>query len=172
MKLRLLRDMILLYIGYSGIDVSKVDCLVYFFQKFGFSMKYKFQISTCGVYSKGLHTIIDELISTGDIVIVDKKYRCSTRGDMRLDKMCVDYAEYEIMEYLCTEVSKLSKDDLDMLTIIDMIFNDIKTERGIQALVDERDTIEKMVGNVCKTYSPSRFNNLSGFLSKLERRFK
>lgn len=166
------RDLILLELCSRGIEVTRIDKYMYMYQKFGFNLGYKYKISVNGVKSRTCQKYIEECLSRGDIVVSEGKFYCTASGLTSLEKMCMSLVEYEKLVGIRRKLNTLSDSDLDMLVVIDIIYQDVQKESGIQALVDNRQDIENMVGNVCNAYTPSKFIELIGFISDLERSFK
>lgn len=166
------RDLTLLDLCSKGIEVARIDKYMYMFQKFGFNLGYRYKISVNGVKSRTCQKYIEECLSRGDIVVSENKLFCTQNGLVLLDKMCLTWTELQKLSGIETKLNSLSTSDLDMLVVIDIIYHDVESEGGVQALVDSRENIEKMVDNVCNAYTPSKFIELVGFMSELERTFK
>lgn len=162
------RFIVLYYLASDGIVVERIDKYMYMFQKFGFDMQYRFKVSVNGTVSKPFRRYLEDEISKGNLVVKDNTLYCSYEGLDLFNGVCFSLDEVERMDILIEALDKLTLQDLEMLVVIDIVMNDVDRQGGVNALMKQRDTIEKLVGNVCSTYTPSKFVYLVGFLNELE----
>lgn len=166
------RFTVLYYLASEGISISRVDKYMYLYQRLINDLQYRFRIGINGVQSKSFQRYLDEELAKGQLVIKDNTLYCSIEGIDLLNSICFSADELTILSDFENLLQCLTSQDLEMLVVIDMVISDMDKQGGVKALVKERDTIEKLVGNVCSGYTPSKFIFLVEFLSKLEESFK
>ena len=166
------RFTVLYYLASSGIPVSRIGNYMYLYQRFISDLQYRFKIGINGVQSKPFQRYLDEELSKGNLVIKDNTLYCTKDGLELLNRICFSVEDLTIMSDFELSLESVELQDLEMLVVIDMVMNDMDKQGGVKALVNKRETVEKLVGNVCGGYTPSKFVLLVEFLSKLEESFK
>ena len=137
----------------SGISIGRLNCYMYVFQKVGFKLDYSFRINVSGVRSKNFSRYLEEQVSTG--LLTQKKgiINLTSESVGLLERSILSYDEIVSSDKVIEVLSSLSDDELHLVCVVDMIIEDVIKTKGVGALVDSRDFIEKSVSNLCSEYT-------------------
>lgn len=159
----------LLLASENGISIGRLNCYMYVFQKVGFKLDYSFRINVSGVRSKNFSRYLEEQVSTG--LLTQKKgiINLTSESTALLEMSILSYDEILSSNKIIEVLSSLSDDELHLVCVVDMIIKDVIKTKGVGALVDSRDFIEKSVSNLCSAYTKENFNLAVALMQKLKK---
>ena len=138
---------------------SRLTCYMYMFQLAGLDYQFRYNISTSGIKSRGVDSLLSSMINEDKVNTVNGSISLTEMGTLYYTSIPLTYKEWEKFDNVKDCLDSLSDTELYFVVLTDMVVSDTLNKKGVSSMITGRDMIEHTLASLSKEYSEDYFNS-------------